>query len=343
MNALRLTRMAGVALAFAGLAVLSAGRDDVRAADHGDSPQVREDTRADINDVYLFASPETPANTVMIMTVCPLAGITGPKTFAVGTKYEIAVDVNGDAVEDQVYSLVFKKPDAAGHQTFTLSGPKFGTKKVKIQATTEDATATFGIGGKVYAGLRDDPFFFDLIGFKKGLAFSATTGRNFFKDLNTLSIVIEVPTTSFGALTNSTMGIWARTKKGKFQIDRMGRPAINTVLISGGLPGGAKDLFNRTSPKDDVKTWRDEMIKNLKAPPLSRSDADAGTLAGILLPDILTYNPQSSDSFTNGRKLTDDVIDIELDLLSNHAVTTDFIGNDSTFLAVFPYLGVPNP
>jgi hypothetical protein len=139
------------------------------------------------------------------------------------------------------------------------------------------------------------------------------------------------------------MGIWARTRKGKFQIDRMGRPAINTVLISGGAPGQNKDLFNRTSPKDDVAKWRTEMITNLKAAPLSRSDADAGALADLLLPDILTYDPQAAGGFLNGRKLTDDVIDIELDVLSNHVVTTDFIGNDSTFLTVFPYLGVPNP
>jgi hypothetical protein len=123
----------------------------------------------------------------------------------------------------------------------------------------------------------------------------------------------------------------------------MGRPAINTVLISGGAPGGNKDLFNRTSPKDDMAKWRTEMVNNLKAPPLSRSDADANGLADILLPDILTYDPQNSGGFLNGRKLTDDVIDIELSVLSNNAVTTDFVDNDSTFLSVFPYLGVPNP
>jgi hypothetical protein len=276
---------------------------------------------------------------VLVMTVCPLAGVTGPKTFALATKYEIALSVDGNAVEDQVYSLQFKKADADGHQKFTLFGPKFDNKKVKINGTTDATNVTFGTGGKVFAGLRDDPFFFDLIGFKRGLAFSAETSRNFFDGLNTLAIVVEVPTASFGTLTNSTLRVWARTKKGRNQIDRMGRPAINTVLIS----GPNKDLFNRTSPKDDVAKWRDHMITNLQAPPLSRTLVDAQGLADVLLPDVITYDPTNPGGFLNGRKLTDDVIDIELGVLSNNLVTTDFVADDNTFLTVFPYLAAPNP
>jgi hypothetical protein len=342
MNARRSTAVTVAALSLSAAALLGTGRDELGAADHGDSPQVRDDTRLDIADVYLFASPETPANTVMVMTVCPLAGLTGPKQFTPGAKYEFAIDTNNDLVEDQVYSFVFAKPDASGHQSYTLSGPKIGTKKVKIKGTTEDTTVTFADGGgKVYAGLRDDPFFFDLIGFKKGLVFSAATSHNFFAGLNVMAIVVEVPTTAFGTLT-SGMRMWARTKKGAKQIDRMGRPAINTVLISGGEPGGNKDLFNRGSPKDDVAKWRAEVVKNLKAAPLSRTDTDAGIIADILLPDVLSYDPTDPSGFINGRKLTDDVIDFELSVLST-TVSTDFVGDDNTFLATFPYLGEPNP
>ncbi len=319
-------------------AVLGTGAA-IRAADHGDSPQVRTDTRADVNDVYLFASPATPANTVLAMTVCPVAGVTAPKLFAPKVKYQFSIDTDGDAEANQVYTLVFGNPDATGNQKFTLTGPN----KLKFKGTTDDAALTFGTGGKVFAGVRDDPFFFDLIGFKRGLAFSAQTSRNFFDGLNTMAIVIEVPTSSFGTLTNSTMGVGARTQKGNQQLDRMGRPAINTVLIGGGTPGGKKDLFNSSVPKDDVTKWRTEVVNNLKAAPLSRSDADANALASVLLPDLLTYDPTNAAGFLNGRKLTDDVIDAELALLSNNAVTTDFVANDSVFLTVFPYLGTPNP
>jgi hypothetical protein len=296
---------------------------------------VRNDTRTDINDVYVFASPQTPANTVIAVTVCPLAGVTGPKLFAESIKYEIAIDTTGDAVEDQVYRVVFKKPDATGHQNFQLTGPG----KVKQKGTTEDANISLSNGGRVFCGLRDDPFFFDLIGFKKGLAFSDTTAHNFFVGLNTMSIVIEVPTASFGTLANSKMGVWARTLRGKKQIDRMGRPAINTVLIG----AADKDAFNARSPRSDVAAWKAKMKANLMAPPLSRTDPDAEALATALLPDVLTYDPTNAGGFLNGRKLTDDVIDAELALLSNNLVTTDFVANDSTFLTTFPYLGVPNP
>ena len=106
MNAFGRTAAIGAALGVVAVAALVGRVGAIRAADHGDSPQVRDDTRADINDVYVFESPQTPANTVMVMTVCPLAGVTGPKVFATGTKYELVVSVDGDAIEDQVYSLV---------------------------------------------------------------------------------------------------------------------------------------------------------------------------------------------------------------------------------------------
>jgi hypothetical protein len=338
MNAVRLGAALAASLVVTAGAMLAV-QATVRGADHGDSPQVRDDTRADINDVYVFASPATPANTVLIMTVCPLAGVTGPKLFSPGVKYEFAVDTTGDAVEDQIWRLVFAKPDAAGHQSYVLTGPN----KIRVRGVTEALTVDVGDAGQVFAGIRDDPFFFDLIGFKRGLAFSANTSRNFFDGLNTMAIVLEVPTTSFGTLGESGLGVWARTRKGKTQIDRMGRPAINTVLVAGGTPKGNKDLFNRGSPKDDVVNWRDHVIANLKAAPLSRNDADAQQLADLLLPDVLTYNPGDSAGFLNGRKLTDDVIDIELGVLSNGAVTTDFVNDDNLFLPAFPYLAAANP
>ncbi|MCE9637288.1 MAG: DUF4331 domain-containing protein [Planctomycetes bacterium] len=319
--------LAGVALA-AAAASLPSG---LRAADHGDSPAVRVDTRLDINDVYVFQSPQTPTNTVLIMTVCPVAGITGPKQFTPGARYQFAIDTNGDAVENQTFTMVFGKPLADGHQAYTLTGPN----RLKVRGTTDDLGVTAGTGGKVFAGIRDDPFFFDLIGFRRGLAFSAQTSRNFFDGLNTMSIVLEVPTASFDA---TNIGVWARTFKGRKQVDRMGRPAINTVLIG----AAKKDAFNAGMPRNDVAAFKTEMVANLKAAPLSRSDTDANALAAILLPDILTYDTSNSGGFLNGRKLTDDVIDAELGILSNNVVTTDFVGNDSTFLQVFPYLGVVN-
>ena len=72
------------------------------------------------------------------------------------------------------------------------------------------------------------------------------------------------------------------------------------------------------------------------------SGANFGTVTNVLLPDILTFNTSSSAGFLNGRRLADDVIDTELSVISNGAITTDCVANDSTFSNTFPYLGAAN-
>ncbi len=66
-------------------------------------------------------------------------------------------------------------------------------------------------------------------------------------------------------------------------------------------------------------------------------------MADILLPDILTVDFSSNAGFLNGRQLVDDVIDIELGIVTNGAVTTDCVNNDSAFPGTFPYLAPANP
>lgn len=321
-----------IAAAVAVVAGSTAGfliRPEVRAADHGDSPQVRVDPRTDLNDFYVFTSPETPTNTVFVITCAPAAGIITTPQFAPGVKYQFAVDTNDDKKEDQVFSFVFGKPNKDGVQTYTLTGPK----RLRVRGSTESTDVAVLGSGKCYAGLRDDPFFFDLIGFRRGLQFSPETSRNFFFGLNTTAIVLEVPTSSFGA---TAIGAWARTVKGRKQIDRNGRPAINTVLI----PAAKKDKFNSGSPRNDVRDFTADAVATLKT--LGNSDEQAAGLAAFLLPDILTLDTAQPSAFPNGRGLSDDVIDIELGLLSQGALTTDHTPDDNTFLAVFPYLGVKN-
>jgi hypothetical protein len=45
---------------------------------------------------------------------------------------------------------------------------------------------------------------------------------------------------------------------------------------------------------------------------------------------------------TNGRTLTDDVVDFFLPLLSNGKVTQDKVGAHKDLLAQFPYVGAPH-
>ena len=71
--------------------------------------------------------------------------------------------------------------------------------------------------------------------------------------------------------------------------------------------------------------------------------ATANTLAGALLPDVLTLDVTSTAGFLNGRRPQDDVIDAELNLLTKGQVTGDGVNaNDVPFLTDFPFFAPPH-
>ena len=69
---------------------------------------------------------------------------------------------------------------------------------------------------KVFAGPRDDPFFFDLNQYKKIIAGTATgfnnPGSDAFAGTNVLSLIVEVPKTMLNA-KNGKLNVWLETKK----------------------------------------------------------------------------------------------------------------------------------
>ena len=316
------------------------------AADHLEAPAVQADGRTDINDVYAFQSPANPANTVLIMTVNPVAGVRSPTTFADKARYDFLIDNDGDAAADVTYTVDFKKA-RGGTQDYKLSGPGRNVK-----GETGTATPVAG-GGMVWAGLADDPFFFDLQAFNdqvKGAGGSRTFcdagATDFFRGFNVTAIVLEVPSSALG---DSTIGVWTETRRGDSVIDRVGRPAIATALI----PDGQEDAFNATHPTDDLATWGPAVkaallaLSGLDGTPYS--DSQAQTITEILLPDILTVDTSSSGGFLNGRRLQDDVIDTELTVVTGGlfggtpVLTMDCVpANDNPFSASFPYLAAPN-
>lgn len=345
-----------VMIAFAvGLAALP-----TRAADHLDAPGTKVDSRLDINDVYAFKSPANSANTVLIMTVNPVAGVNFT-TFHPNASYEFLIDGNADAKPDTTIELDFGKvKDGVQSVEIEIDGPQ---RDVEAEGRTGRTIKISG-GGKLRAGLFDDPFFFDLANFNLGAKFCGAAGglpvKNFFKDLNVSAIVLEVPSAWLDS--DSNIGVWARTVLGGTQIDRMGRPAINTVFIppnpfeaGSTSPGNPEDAFNATKPKNDVATWTAEVVNTLlflsSLDGSAYSTAEANAIAGVLLPDILTIDTSSSAGFVtgplNGRQLADDVIDLELVVVTGGfpgtpAVASDCVANDSAFPGSFPYLAPKN-
>jgi len=332
-----------VALAFAvGLAALP-----TRAADHLDAPLTSADGRLDINDVYAFKSG---SKTVLIMTINPAAGVLSMTTFHPNATYEFLIDGNGDAKPDTEIEIDFGKVKEGNLQNVEveIDGPQ---REVEAEGRTGRTIRISG-GGKLRAGVFDDPFFFDLDAFKGtgGRTFCDSGTVNFFDTnglaaggFNVSAIVLEVPS---GWLdSDSNIGVWARTVMGGNQIDRMGRPAINTVFIPPNpfeaSEPSQKDAFNAGKPKDDQTNFRGEVVDTLEIFYGAGSQA-AQDLADILLPDILTIDTSSSAGFLNGRGLADDVIDAELGIVTNSAVTSDCVANDSAFPGSFPYLAPKN-
>ncbi len=298
------------------------------AADHRDSPSVLTDGSLDLNDLYAFQSPQSPGNLVMIITVNPFAGVLSGTTFNTRAVYEINVDTNQDAKPDFAYRIYFS-PVRSGTQRFIVVQQN---GRPLVSGETGRTTTIRG-GGFVTAGQFDDPFFFDSVGFNNGLQF---TGADNFGASNISAIVLEVPRSTFGV---NNISVSSRTLGRMGQFDRVGRPAINTVLI----PSALKNTFNTTTPDRDVALFRSTVINTLTSAPLSNTPAQAAGLADVLLPDVLTIDTSSSAGFLNGRALADDVIDAELNLLSNGAVTTDLVNsNDKTFSSSFPYLAAPH-
>jgi hypothetical protein len=367
--ALAVTVLAAAALA----AVVTGGPSSSAAADHVDAPGLTPpggNLQLDITDVYAWRARN--GRTVLAMGV---NGLTAPgkhPVFASGSPsvkktnavtYWFRVDNNGDAVPDVNLGVSFSKPNAAGVQLMTV---RRNGKVLLTGRTSPGKAAVVRSKGAVrgYAGLRDDPFFFDLDGFLNILSKDAgksflgcTSSRtDFFAQNNVSAIVLELPASLLTRSDSSAIGVWGATTIGSTQVDRMGRPAINTVFIPQNPfekdEVSQKNAFNRSQPKDDQARFRGEVVDTLTllyslndAAGDDKSD-DAMKIAGladVLLPDILTFDTAKTDGFLNGRKLADDVIDAELGLITEGAATTDCVSkNDRAFRAAFPYLATPH-
>ena len=291
------------------------------AADHLDAPNLTSpgnDGRLDIADLYVFTAPNRARQTVMIMTVSPAVGVFSPDSFHPGADYTFNVDNDGDARQDQTWKFSFGPVRAGGAQRYRLRGPA----AVKVAGFVGDVGNVDG--ARAFAGAADDPFFFDLNAFlgSAGRTFCDGGENDFFAGLDVLALVVQVPTRMLVG-DGSNFGVWAATSLGGDQVDRMGIPALNTVFI----PKPRKNSYNESQPADDV----------------ARFARHFGDLAATLLPDILPFDSAVDAGFLNGRRLRDDVIDIELGVITGDPGAGDCVdANDLPFSDLFPYLAQPH-
>lgn len=174
-----------------------------------------------------------------------------------------------------------------------------------------------------------------------------------------------------------------QTYTGTFvQVSRQGNPLVNEVVI----PLGSKDKFNASQPSGDAQFLSfvqdpepARLIKalyNVDVPPAPRSDLVQVFLTGVpglnqpanvvpseqmrlnvAVPPTANPNPLGviagdMAGFPNGRRVGDDVVDIELRVLAGVLVSgfnkapNNMLGdgvnsNDRPYLTVFPYLAHP--
>ena len=168
---------------------------------------------------------------------------------------------------------------------------------------------------------------------------------------------------------------------GWVQVSRLGNPLVNEVII----PLGKKDQFNRTTPDRDAALYGKYVVKpelaavmnalfGVGAPEDNRTDIVQAVLQGIPglnqhkgvkgppAVDTIKVNlgtpPASTENrfgviggdtagYPNGRRLGDDVVDIDLQVVAgflkgNKVPLGDGVDrNDKPFLATFPYLAGP--
>lgn len=354
-----------------------------RAADHGDAPLTAHDLGADLNDVYFFRDPNDNSRVILIMTVHGFIVPGEAANFGIfdpALRYRFEMENNGDARPDASIDVRFSPRVAVGGvpqgQTATInfsSGLTF-TAPATNSSNTADVAPTPVIttdpsGVMFFAGLTDDPFFFDIPAFGR---FNASIragapnpgvfsrGRDTFAGYDTMAIAFSIPLALIRGSANE-IGVIIETQRrtptfynsrtgevtssGRWtNVDRMGNPAVNVVLV----PFNSKNMHNAGSPIDDAnrRFWPGilDTLQNFY-------HTDATSIAvfenllvkrgdylrlDVTVPNTGT-NPEAS--FPNGRRLTDDVVDILNFLINNRQPLPDNVNaNDVPLRTAFPYL-----
>ena len=229
---------------------------------------------------------------------------------------------------------------------------------------------------------------FDLVAIRKaGTTGNAGGGKDFLSGYNVHTIALQIPISQVDTPSH-TIGVWSATdrrnvvvdgklRRGWTQVSRLGEPLVNEVVI----PTGLKDLWNRTSPAADAqfkKYYESPILAavlnklyKLDVPETGRDDLVA--VLGTGIPKVTYTGPTFADElrvnlavppaahpdrmgvlggdnagFPNGRRLTDDVVDIEEQavagfLKGKKVPLGDGVNRDADgTLAHFPYVMTPH-
>lgn len=192
-------------------------RDPGRAADHLDPPSRTDirfdstpDLAADIADIYAWTDADSL--NLLYTFAGPVPG-TVAGTYDPDVRYRFHISNAGRPDEDE-FLITAQFGAGQGGNGIRVSGLP-GVATPVIGPVERILTTANGI--KVYAGVRSDPFFFDVLGFRETVSSGNLVIRNdrdFFFNQNDTSIAIEIPMALVGTDANrdgtidNRMDIW---------------------------------------------------------------------------------------------------------------------------------------
>src|SRR5438552_3672187 len=168
-------------------------------SDHFDA----SDLRTDLTDVYAFPALQD-GRSVLIMCVNPEA-TPGGDNIDPRASYEFKIDSDRDAMADIAFHVLFSGPDdgasATVYRSTGVDARGAGAVGVPIGEDAPVSSASrvriSEAGGyRFFAGLRSDPHFKDIVGFRNNFQF---TGHDPVADRNVFGIAMEVPNEALGA------------------------------------------------------------------------------------------------------------------------------------------------
>ena len=183
------------------------------------------------------------------------------------------VDNNGDARPDVTLRATFGAPRGNGTQAVKVTR----NGKALVSGRTSafgKVTVARGHGARLYAGMRDDPFFFDLDGFinilssKPGESFLGCTGSR--TDNSRLERLVDRDRASEraadpqGQLDDRRVGRdQARRPADRPHGSPRDRDRVHPQNPFEKSKPYMKDEYNRTQPSQDQAKWRSEIVDTL--------------------------------------------------------------------------------
>lgn len=211
-------------LAIASVVVVAGAASYLIAADHIDAPAVTG-TGSDITDFYAFQSPSNANNMVFVVNVQGLLAPAATASASFDEEVMIEINIDNSSSKDNMEDLVIQATfDNGNVKVYGPSAPieKGSASTLLSTSPVEAGISSYGSnpvigennGIKVFAGPRDDPFFFDLNQFKAIIGGTATSfnnpGSDTFAGTNVLSLVVEVPKSMLGS---GSINAWATTNR----------------------------------------------------------------------------------------------------------------------------------